>query len=58
MPVTPVKWWTYMPSSFDPVFRTNDFASYVHESMPLEILDEMNLKKHVLDVAGRSDSSG
>ncbi len=37
---------------FDPVFRTNDFASYVHESMPLEILDEMNLKKHVLDVAG------
>jgi NAD(P)H dehydrogenase (quinone) len=37
---------------FDPVFRTQDFASYVHESMPLEILDEMNLKQHVLDTAG------
>lgn len=37
---------------FDPVFRTQDFASYVHESMPLEILDEMNLKQHVLDSAG------
>jgi hypothetical protein len=28
---------------FDPVFRTQDFASYVHDSMPLEILDQMNL---------------
>jgi len=37
---------------FDPVFHTQDFASYVHESMPLEILDEMNLKQHVLDTAG------
>jgi NAD(P)H dehydrogenase (quinone) len=37
---------------FDPVFRTQDFASYVHESMPLEILDQMNLKQHVLDSAG------
>ena len=37
---------------FDPVFRTMDFASYVHESMPLEILEEMNLKQHVLDTAG------
>jgi NAD(P)H dehydrogenase (quinone) len=37
---------------FDPVFRTQDFASYVHESMPLEILDEMNLKQHVLDSVG------
>ena len=37
---------------FDPVFRTQDFASYVHQSMPLEILDEMNLKKRVLDSAG------
>ena len=35
---------------FDPVFRTQDFASYVHESMPREILDEMNLKQHVLDL--------
>src|SRR5512139_1067615 len=37
---------------FDPVFRTQDFASYVHDSMPLEILDQMNLKQHVLDSAG------
>jgi NAD(P)H dehydrogenase (quinone) len=36
---------------FDPVFRTRDFASYVHESMPLEILNAMNLKQHVLDTA-------
>ena len=37
---------------FDPVFRTMDFASYVHESMPLEILQQMKLKQHVLDSAG------
>src|SRR4030065_886622 len=37
---------------FDPVFRTMDFASYVHESMPLEILDQMNLKQSVLDSVG------
>jgi NAD(P)H dehydrogenase (quinone) len=37
---------------FNPVFRTQDFASYVHESMPPDILDEMNLKQHVLDTAG------
>jgi NAD(P)H dehydrogenase (quinone) len=36
---------------FDPVFHTQDFASYVHESMPPEILEEMNLKQHVLDTA-------
>ena len=34
---------------FDPVFRTRDFASYVHESMPLEILKHMDLKQRVLD---------
>ncbi len=39
---------------FDPVFRINDFASYVHESMPAEILADMNLKKYVLDAAGGS----
>ena len=39
---------------FNPVFRTQDFASYVHESMPREILDEMNLKQHVLELGGRS----
>lgn len=37
---------------FDPVFRTDDFASYVHESMPPDILSQMNLKQHVLDSAG------
>src|SRR5512136_2199819 len=37
---------------FDPVFRTQDFASYVHESVPLEILAQMHLKQHVLDSAG------
>jgi NAD(P)H dehydrogenase (quinone) len=36
---------------FDPVFRMQDFASYVHESMPIEILDQMNLKQRVLDSA-------
>jgi NAD(P)H dehydrogenase (quinone) len=37
---------------FDPVFRMQDFASYVHESMPLDILKQMNLKQRVLDSAG------
>ena len=37
---------------FDPVFRRDDFASYVHEGMPAEILEAMNLKQHVLDSAG------
>jgi len=37
---------------FDPVFRMQDFASYVHESMPLDILEQMNLKQRVLNSAG------
>jgi len=37
---------------FDPVFRMEDFAGYVHESMPPDILEEMNLKQYVLDAAG------
>ena len=37
---------------FDPVFRMEDFAGYVHESMPADILEEMNLKQYVLDAAG------
>ena len=37
---------------FDPVFRIKDFASYVNESIPLDILEKMNLKQHVLDSAG------
>jgi NAD(P)H dehydrogenase (quinone) len=36
---------------FDPVFRMRDFASYVHESMPADILEQMNLKQRVLDFA-------
>ena len=37
---------------FDPVFRMQDFASYVHESIPLDILERMNLKQRVLESAG------
>jgi NAD(P)H dehydrogenase (quinone) len=37
---------------FDPVFRMRDFASYVHESMPAELLEQMDLKQRVLDFAG------
>src|SRR5512142_62277 len=37
---------------FDPVFRIEDFASYVHESMPLEVLEAMNLKQRIVDAAG------
>jgi NAD(P)H dehydrogenase (quinone) len=37
---------------FDPVFRIPDFASYVHDSMPLDILEQLNLKQQVLDSAG------
>jgi len=39
---------------FDPVFRTEDFASYVHESMPADILEDMDLKKRVMDQAGNA----
>jgi len=34
---------------FDPVFRTPDFASYVHDSIPEEILEQMNLRERVLE---------
>ncbi len=34
---------------FDPVFRKADFASYVHESIPEDILERMNLKKHIMN---------
>lgn len=37
---------------FDPVFRLEDFGSYVHESMPIEVLESMNLKQRILDAAG------
>ncbi|NJD11647.1 MAG: NAD(P)H-dependent oxidoreductase [Gemmatimonadetes bacterium] len=32
---------------FDPVFRTTDFASYVHEDIPEEILEKMDLRERV-----------
>jgi NAD(P)H dehydrogenase (quinone) len=38
--------------NFDPVFRMMDFASYVHESIPIELLEEMNIRQLVLDNAG------
>ncbi len=38
--------------NFDPVFRTADFASYVNDSIPHEILEKMNLKENVLNSAG------
>ena len=34
---------------FNPVFQMADFASYVHESIPKEVLERMNLKKYILD---------
>jgi NAD(P)H dehydrogenase (quinone) len=34
---------------FDPVFRTGDFASYVHEDMPRDVLERMDLKKYVTE---------
>lgn len=37
---------------FDPVFRIRDFASYVHESMPGDVLDRMDLRKQALAGAG------
>jgi len=37
---------------FDPVFRTEDFASYINENIPEEVLDRMNLKKYVLESLG------
>ncbi len=37
---------------FDPVFRTADFASYINEGIPKEVLERMNLKKYVLDAMG------
>jgi len=36
---------------FDPVFELRDFAGYVHEGMPLDILQRMDLRKHILSTA-------
>lgn len=37
---------------FDPVFRVMDFASYVHDGMPAEVLERMNLREQVMASAG------
>jgi len=37
---------------FDPVLRVRDFNSYVHESMPMDVLSSMNLKQRALETAG------
>jgi len=34
---------------FDPVFRREDFASYLHEGIPPDVLERMDLKRYVLD---------
>ena len=43
---------------FDPEFRTRDMASYLHEDMPPDILDAMNLKQRVLDTSPADGSGG
>ncbi len=35
--------------NFDPVFRIRDFATYISEDIPQEVLAGMNLRKYVLD---------
>jgi NAD(P)H dehydrogenase (quinone) len=37
---------------FDPVFKTRDFASYIHESMPLDMLEQMDLMKSIMEFCG------
>lgn len=37
---------------FDPVFRTRDFASYIDESMPLDMLEQMDLMKQIMEFCG------
>jgi NAD(P)H dehydrogenase (quinone) len=34
---------------FDPVFRMRDMATYLHEDMPPEILEGMNLRQRLLE---------
>jgi NAD(P)H dehydrogenase (quinone) len=36
---------------FDPVFMTDDFANYVDERIPADVLERMNLKTYVLNAA-------
>lgn len=37
---------------FNPVFGLRDFAGYVHESMPVDVLESMNLEQRILDNSG------
>jgi len=51
---------------FDPVFRQRDMATYLHEDIPPEILETMNLRQQLLEngwavcclpVAARQDAA-
>jgi NAD(P)H dehydrogenase (quinone) len=37
---------------FDPVFRLRDYAGFVHEGMPADVLERMDLKQQILDGCG------
>jgi NAD(P)H dehydrogenase (quinone) len=37
---------------FDPVFRVRDFAAFVDENLPVDVLERMKLKQFVLDSCG------
>ena len=37
---------------FDPVFRTRDFASYIPESIPPDLLERMDLRQRIMENAG------
>lgn len=37
---------------FDPVFRTRDYASYIDESVPPDMLERMDLMKSILEFCG------
>ncbi len=37
---------------FNPVFGTRDFAGFIHESIPAEILEQMDLRQRILDASG------
>jgi NAD(P)H dehydrogenase (quinone) len=37
---------------FNPVFGMRDFAGFIHESIPVDVLEQMNLKQRILDSSG------
>jgi NAD(P)H dehydrogenase (quinone) len=37
---------------FDPVFRTRDFASYIDDSIPLDLVKTMDLRRSIMENAG------